>query len=117
MNTKPKIRFASRKAILDAIDDENHNHEMALKLAGQYEAEIKDLHNWFAINSPHLPVKPDPVKWHQKHDRLNLCKTELDIRIKSLPRHAAKLQLLKEALAEFDTQPMPFLTDDSVQLA
>ncbi len=108
----------NRQSLLTAIDDEIHNNKMDLKLIGQYEAEIGELKKWFAANDRPVGIVDSffSERWHDKNDRLQLCKTEMALRIKRLPYHAGKLLALKGALAEFDTEPMAFLIDSTVTL-
>jgi len=113
---RPLKRYNSRREILSAIDDEQHNLANSTKLAGQYELEIEQLKKWFAAN----PLEDNAsqiklIKWHGHNDRLKLCKEEMKAHITSIPLHHSKLIKLKHTLAEFDTQPMPFLNDESVQ--
>ena len=114
--SNPK-RFHSRKALLAAIDDETYLRELAIKMVTDYEAEIGKLKEWFAKNPPESAVTDLLKIQHKaKYDHLKVCKREMEIRRKSIPGFERTLRQLKEALAEYDTVPMPFLKDGSVAL-
>jgi hypothetical protein len=91
---------------------------MDIKLGADYQKELDELHVWFGLNDLQGIVSDKAREvWHGKYKRLGDCKRELEIRKRALPRHHSILEHLKLTLAEFDTQPMPFRTDASVQLA
>ena len=110
---KPKL-YSTRAELLQAIDDKQHSVAMAIKLSNQYDEEADELLKWMALN-PTEAAKTERQKqeWHGRFRRLEICRKESATKQRSVPRLNNELNLLKHALAEFDTEPMPFLGDDT----
>lgn len=115
---KAKKHYKDRNQILQAIDDETHNLKMAIKLGADYDLEADRIVNWLNLN----PLDEDSSEghrttWHGNRRRMVECREEAGVKHRAVPRHQTALLKLKQVLAEFDTEPMPFLgTDTGVRI-
>lgn len=115
---KAKKHYKDRSQILLAIDDETHNLKMAIKLGTDYDTEAESIMRWLWSNSiDDNSTEQARTIWHGKRRRMIECQEEAGIKHRAVPRHQAALLKLKQVLAEFDTEPMPFLgTDTGVRI-
>ncbi len=111
---KKAKRFSSRRDILLAIDDAATGIKVSLKVAEDYDAEALRWRDWFTAHSD-ADSEAEKEQWHSTYERMKFCKEEAERRRQAVVRHERQLRALKASLAEFNTAPMPFLADASVQ--
>lgn len=112
---RPQKRYESHDQIVGMIDDVHHSLKADGFQIEREEALVEECRLWIG-NHPQESITNERIRteWHEKRDTMVKAKE----RIEKLKRHLktleGKLRMLKEKLAAFDTEPMPFLGDKSV---
>jgi hypothetical protein len=120
MKTKrARKRYTSRAELLADIEDTQWKLKMAVKKCGQHEDERKRLK---IAMLPLGGLDYDKLTGDQR-DMFHVLSRQLkahtdgsDELLKSMPGLNGQLARLKEALGQFDTEPMAFMEDRSVQV-
>lgn len=119
MKRKQK-RYESAEEIEQMIEDTKNTKTLECARAESCDAEIESLKKWMAQyptpwESAHAKL-PDKVRQDYSENTLKIKerRKESDRLRKHQGALATRLVILKEKLAAFNTEPMPFLTDRSV---
>lgn len=112
---KNRRRYESREAILAQIEETQSQLKTARKLGWDFRMEADELREKLGKMDQNNLTEKQRGDYHGMAGRLKICREEQGAKERAVPRLENALRNLGQTLAQFDTQPMPFLADSSVQ--
>jgi len=109
-------RYSTRAELIDAIDDAQWKLRMAIKKAGQHDAERERLKlELLPLGALELEqmTEAQRVVWHTKDRQRRHHEEEGDALLRSMPGLNGRLARLKDALGKMDTTTFAFMEGDT----
>lgn len=106
-----KRRYKSAEEILAIIDKKKSDKQKYLQTYHDLETERKIILDRLNKAQAKVSIHGDD-EYRREFHHLNTCKLEIEKTLKSSSRCEARLEALKRTLAEFNTEPMPFIVEE-----
>ncbi len=118
MNKKPRPRYNDEQEILAEIHQQQRLQNESLKKADELSTSADRLYVWIGNQDADLirtkGTKLQKEEFSNKFHEAKRCREAAVKLLSKLPAKKSRLERLKQKLAEFRTQPMPFLEDAGI---